>query len=91
MGYVKSAEDVSGSVGSPFLDVPGNLVWPSERPRSLTRGHVSSPAEVSAQGVELCRELLANVARSLVFHSEGFGFAPEPVVKRFHSSPHEST
>jgi hypothetical protein len=32
MGYVKNAEDLSGTIGAPFPELPRNLVWPNDWP-----------------------------------------------------------
>ena len=52
MGYVKAAEDISGTVGAPFAELPRSLVWPSDWTRPRARGPVFRAEMVPAQGFE---------------------------------------
>ena len=52
MGYVRAAEDVSGAAGSPFPELPRNLVWPNDWTSSSAEDHVFRPEMVPAQGFD---------------------------------------
>lgn len=56
MGYVKAAEDVTGTVGTPFPELPSSLVWandqPKDWPKRITIPQKNRGTEVPAQGFE---------------------------------------
>ncbi|HEY8079670.1 MAG TPA: hypothetical protein VIF62_36320, partial [Labilithrix sp.] len=50
MGYVKAAEDISGTIGEPFPPLPAELIKPNEKPKSSPRPmRPATPNEISAE------------------------------------------